>query len=124
MKDIQVLLKKIEHGDETEILGESNLTQKLDELLKNELVHLKNDRLHLTEKGLKFRNGSGFFSLPHIKPVETALPDTPDLSYLNTNSMRKRILKAYNRLTIQEKSMLTISILILAFLSYILSLEI
>ncbi|GAB2776182.1 hypothetical protein [Salinimicrobium soli] len=125
MKDIKYLLDRIEEGDETKILEEKDLPAKLNELLKHDLISLAGDKLKLSEKGKQLKGKDIAFLFPNPEEKLDIPTDHSSLIFTPNNHipMKKRIARAYARLSIQEKSMLMISILILSFVTYILTLE-
>ncbi len=55
MKKTDELLQIIEGGDPTKILSEDDLVQRLNFLLKHELITIADDKICLTEKGKEAR---------------------------------------------------------------------
>lgn len=56
MLKVQRLLKLIEEGDADRILNERKLVSKLNFLLDKELIYIEDDKLSLTEKGVRAKN--------------------------------------------------------------------
>lgn len=57
MKSIEKIIELIDKGDPVPILAEDSLVEKLNELLRHDLIDIVNDKIILTPKGQEARNG-------------------------------------------------------------------
>lgn len=65
MNYVKKFLELIEEGDAVTILSQENVVERLNELLKNELIIFKDGEIFLSEKGKEFKR-KGYLHQPFI----------------------------------------------------------